>query len=439
MTTCRVCAGSARRRRRVLARTALLAALTAALAYADLRLFPLLSDPRFEAPLPPQPRRPRVAVVTVDNRNLTDNWETAGYWSLSAVINAAYALERGYDYLYLQPQPLTAAAIAATLEAGRAVCAYPAWLLMGVGNDRPLSAEEEEALRRSTTGTKDVTQAVHIGRGAFRAASWAKLPALWSLGSDAYDAVLFVDSDAFLLPGAPAFEEALLRAELVYGAGAREASIVTFGNRPYWREDMPTAGVFMWRPGGHGLDLLRRWWDGSGHDRKHAYEQDVLWDILDGAGKRWEPLQDSCRGWATLNGSSVAAVGTQQFADVAPNGTMTWPADSWVRHIGHGSTEGRRVPEMRQQLEAAGVRAGSFAEAIAGIRERHLRRVDSLAATLGMHAATCAEARRCAAEVCETKQAGSIFVAAPVARIYCAYLEKRGRRLAPSDWSAEAS
>ena len=336
----------------------------------------------------------RVAVVTVDNRNLTDVLETADYWTLSAVLNAGYAHARGYDFVYLQPLPLTAASITAAQRDAANVCEYPPWLLMGIGNDRPRSAEEEEALRKSPTGAKDVTQAVHLGRGAFRAASWAKLPALWTLGSALYDTVLFLDSDAIVMRDGP-FEDELQRATPVYGTDARAASFVALCNKPYWRPEMPSAGVFLWRPRPPGLDLLRRWWDGCGSDRKHAFEQDALWDILDGAGARYEPRQAACPGgWPHLNRSTFVAVDTQQFS-FFPERPHVWPNDSWVMHIGHGITEGLRVPEMRAQLKVRGVDAQAFAAAVASIRKQHLRRVDCLAAALEMHAASCVEARRC--------------------------------------------
>lgn len=340
--------------------------------------------------------RVRTVVVTVDNRNLSSILSTAGYWSLSAVINAHYAKKLGYDYLYLQPQSLSTDAVDAAMAAAARVCTYPNWLLMGIGNDAPQNAKEEEALRMSPSYFKDVTQAIHLGRTAFRAASWAKLPALWTLGSE-YDSVLFLDSDAFVVQDVP-FEEALDNAVLTYGTSAHEASFVTFCNRPYWREDMPTAGIFHWRPKAPGRDLLRRWWDGSGHDRKHAYEQDALWDILDGAGLRYEPIQAACLGWAALNRSTVAAVETQQFA-FRPEAPLQWPRDSWVRHIGHGATEGHRVPEMRAELDRRGIDEESYRVSVSNIRALQFRRVDSLAAALEMHAASCAEARQCDAKM----------------------------------------
>lgn len=341
-------------------------------------------------------RQPRVAVVTVDNRELPSELDlrTAGYWTIGAINNADYARSMGYDFLYLQLARLTDIAIEQALNDGETICSFPAPLLMGAPPLGPRPKEEEDALRKSGNGHKDVVQMVHIGRKAYRAASWGKLLALWTI-ADEYDLVLFVDSDALIIRDV-SFLQALSDAEVVYGHGVPSASLVMLGNRPFWREEMPCAGVFMVRTAPHGRDLLRRWWDGSGNERNHAYEQDTLWDILDGAGHRMEPLRDRICAPPRLNKTTVTVVGTRQFLkqpdepfeEFASNG-------SWVLHIGHGSTEGRRVPEALANLRRRGVDTVGAAALLADIRARSLRIVDPLAAALALHAASCDEARRC--------------------------------------------
>jgi hypothetical protein len=332
----------------------------------------------------------RVAVVNVDNRDLSSDIETAGYWTLSAVINANYAAIMGYDYLYLQLLPISdASKINQALTDGRNICNYSTALLMGEASLGPRPADVEAALQKSGEGFKEVVQAVHIGREAYRAASWAKLVALWSVSTE-YDIIFFMDSDAFVVRDVP-FEQAFMDAPLVYGHDAQKASFVMMGNRPFWREDMPCAGLFLFRTASPGRDLLRRWWDGSGYDRKHAYEQDALWDILDGAGFRLEPLRDNVCAPARLNKSTVAVVGTRQFLSDASQSVQDHLNESWVLHLGGG----RRVPDMRAQLSRRGIDARSFTAAVDDMQQHRLRKVDCLAFALEMHAESCKEARRC--------------------------------------------
>jgi hypothetical protein len=355
------------------------------------RSLSLIREPQGFGPVTSQPRAPRTAVVNVDNRELSSEFDSAGYWTLSAVNNAAYARRMGYEYIYLQPSALSDAAVLQAMKSGRELCEFPGALLMGAESLGPRSPEEEAALRRSDDGKRDAVQAVHLGRGAHRAASWAKLPALWSIAAE-YDTILFLDSDAFVLRDVP-FEAALVGAPLLYGHDARTASFVMMGNRPFWREEMPCAGAFLWRPAGPGRDLLRRWWDGSGYDRKHAYEQDALWDILDGAGFRLEPLRDRVCAPARLNRSSVAVAGTRQFLLDPSQPVEQHMNESWILHLGHGATAGRRVPEMRASLARRGITdARSFAAAATAIR---VKRVDCLAEAISMHAESCAEVLRC--------------------------------------------
>jgi len=79
-----------------------------------------------------------------------------------------------------------------------------------------------------------------------------------------------------------------------------------FNNFP-WRDDMPCAGTFIFRPTDRAEAILRQWWDFSGiPDRnfKHFHEQDALWHMIDG---------DPSGKVNYLMGNSFAILGERQF------------------------------------------------------------------------------------------------------------------------------
>lgn len=93
-------------------------------------------------------------LVSIDNRELNTNVNDNSYASKTAVLNLDYAKHHNYDFLYVQN-------IVTDLEKETRI-QFP-------------SAD----IVPPTDNAKDAATAFHVGLMQFRAASWAKLPALW--------------------------------------------------------------------------------------------------------------------------------------------------------------------------------------------------------------------------------------------------------------------
>ncbi len=260
----------------------------------------------------------QVLIVTVDNRPLRSGDRNKDTNSIdnTAIINEHYAERHGYDYLYIKTSAAASSKTKDKVAAGD-VCEVTkerynctTWL-------------KNQCARGSYKGKYDIAT-FHVGRGYGRASSWNKLPPLIYLTSEyghLYDYFLFLDSDVMLNS---AYHHQSLSDKLSmwqYGhsniashvpnavAGQRnlsKASLITFTNYP-WRDDMPCAGVFMFRsrPSSSsssspqssdeegkeeekekekersGLALLLEWWDFN-IPLKNLFdfmEQDALWYV----------------------------------------------------------------------------------------------------------------------------------------------------------------
>jgi hypothetical protein len=166
-------------------------------------------------------------IVNIDNRELSENINDNSYASMSAVINLAYARRHGYDFLYVQ----------------------------NVVKDFEKIARGKYFTNDTVPPTniaKDVATAFHVGLLQFRAASWAKLPALWHVTvmyGVQYDYVWYIDSDACVSPiQINKSIEGNLREWESSGSYIRgnphisKSAFVFFNNKP-WRDDMPCAGL----------------------------------------------------------------------------------------------------------------------------------------------------------------------------------------------------
>lgn len=94
-------------------------------------------------------------LVSIDNRELTETVNDGNYAPKTAVLNLEYANYHGYDFLYVQ----------------NIVKDFEAMTRARFKNINDKIPKMDAA--------KDVATAYHVGLQQFRAASWAKLPALW--------------------------------------------------------------------------------------------------------------------------------------------------------------------------------------------------------------------------------------------------------------------
>lgn len=205
-------------------------------------------------------------IVNIDNRPLTENINDHSYASMSSVINLAYAKRHNYDFVYLQT-------VVDDLVSG-AHAKY---------------GEFEDNIP-PTSVAKDLATAFHVGLKQFRAASWAKLPPLWHITTefgDKYEYILYIDSDAVMSPLHinRSIEEALQDWEdhsmIERGSSTPTKSAFTFLNNRPWRDDMPCAGSFIYRPA-LAEPMLREWWDFDLPTKNfnHFHEQDALWHMI---------------------------------------------------------------------------------------------------------------------------------------------------------------
>jgi hypothetical protein len=343
-------------------------------------------------PLPGSPPR-ALGVFTVDNRPLHSDLATAGYHSLSAAVNFHYALLHGYNFTLLQPRfdaralPAAAAALAAAPACtgrGSQALFTPSALAAALAAAAALPPQQR---------SKDGVAAWHPALQHFRAASWAKLPALWR-ATAGYDAALYLDSDVIVTRRDTDFVTAFSVPRdgvLAWGSDAGTASLVFGSNAPY-NAALPCAGVWMVRPGAGGREQLRAWWDTPAHAVRHAYEQDALWGLLAraDAGVCVNPH---------FTNASVAVLRTPQFpagAHPAAQAPLVlekdrygeFSEDSWLHHT-QEFWMGGRAAIMRRRLRELGVEDGAYADLIDRIRREHTLVVDVVQAAVDMHVETC--------------------------------------------------
>eukprot|EP01039_Chlorochromonas_danica_P005183 gene5183-5705_t len=147
----------------------------------------------------------RVLIVTIDNRPLSWDSHDTTYLSKTSVINYEYALYHEYDYLYLQNQVDD--------------------LIPRVRSYYPQAIEDE--MMKTEQVAKDIASGFNVLSKEYRAASWAKLPALWNI-------------------------------------------------------TMQFQGSFIFRPTQLAEQVFRQWWDYHLPTKnfKHFHEQDALWLML---------------------------------------------------------------------------------------------------------------------------------------------------------------
>ena len=97
-------------------------------------------------------------IVSIDNRELKSDMNDNSYATKTAVINLDYAKHHNYDFLYVQN------------------------IVTDVEKETRLQFPKADIVP-PTDNAKDAATAFHVGLLQFRAASWAKLPALWHVTS----------------------------------------------------------------------------------------------------------------------------------------------------------------------------------------------------------------------------------------------------------------
>ncbi len=227
----------------------------------------------------------KVLFVSIDNRELTTARHPKGelkhgaYASFSAAINYDYATHHGYDFLFIT---LNSTSLEAKLQ--------PKYNCTSDLIEVP-----------SFENRKYGPSSYHINMQYMRASSWNKIPPLYHLSYEyghLYDWILYIDSDVTLNPVylnrslSQVLHEWQTQPSRQFGqslpnnnqyvqwgqTNLNETNMIFLTNFP-WRDDMPCAGIFMFRPNKRGLVQLQDWWNFN-LPSKNLYdfmEQDALW------------------------------------------------------------------------------------------------------------------------------------------------------------------
>ena len=138
----------------------------------------------------------RVLLVVVDNRPLNSNWEETNYNTLSSFINKKYADAHSYGFLYVYPE------IQNTLEHGDEL-----FNTTDPPDENMIKLFKKYSLSPnalpdgySHADKKSRAVAFNVKFKTFRAASWAKILALWHILQSKniknnYDYIWYLDSD----------------------------------------------------------------------------------------------------------------------------------------------------------------------------------------------------------------------------------------------------
>lgn len=186
----------------------------------------------------------KVLIVSVDNRKLNKNIDSNDCVTMTAVTNNNYAKYHGYDFMLLQSNIDN--------------------LLTDVAKKYFHHNEEDTDPDLHVNNAKDAATAFHVGLLQYRAASWAKLPPLWYISKEIgskYDYILYLDSDACISPIHQSISIDMLIAangdQVIRGnSNITDSSFIFFSNFP-WRDDMPCAGVFLFKPNTVSEGILR--------------------------------------------------------------------------------------------------------------------------------------------------------------------------------------
>ncbi|KAJ1440283.1 hypothetical protein B484DRAFT_415567, partial [Ochromonadaceae sp. CCMP2298] len=311
-------------------------------------------------------------IVSIDNRPLSDSLYDNSYPAMTAVLNLAYAKHHGYDFLYVQN----------TIESLEA---------------QTRARFPDADIVPPTDNAKDAATAFHVGLKQFRAASWAKLPALWHVTTTVgaqYEYIWYIDSDAAVSPLQRHLSiEANIQRWEEHGMVIRgnkqvsQSQFVFFHNHP-WRDDMPCAGSFIYRPGAESV--LREWWDYDMPIKnfKHFHEQDALWHMIEAEGdKGWREQHKQAP--FQLNTSTYSVLSERQF----PSAWQRYEG-LWLTHIASYNYL-LRMPVLYHFLKVLGLDAPHrFAAQVREILSSHVMQVSLLDVAVSMQAASAKDRSR---------------------------------------------
>eukprot|EP01031_Cornospumella_fuschlensis_P023234 gene23234-28220_t len=211
----------------------------------------------------------RVLLITVETRPVESNLAVAGYNSMSAVLNAAYAEHHGYHYRYIYLNQT------AFIESVREK----------LPNEHPFF------------GLREGVACYNADLNHLRSSSWAKVAVLWALVNrhrHDMDYILFLDSDAAINPLrfnrsiSDALDEWKSNAPNSIKRGLQnpwDASLVFLHNAP-WKAEYPNAGMILARVK-DAAPLLEEWWnyDIPFKNTLEYLEQDALWYMIESTQK----------------------------------------------------------------------------------------------------------------------------------------------------------
>ncbi len=148
-----------------------------------------------------------------------------------------------------------------------------------------------------------------------------------------------------------------------------KATFIFFSNFP-WRDDMPCAGSFLFRPTKLAERVLRQWWDFHLTEKnfKHFHEQDALWHMLEASSTYNFLLSDSHK-----EGPIYSIVSEQQFPSA-----HTRFEELWLVHLA-SYNYGLRIPVLSQFLRILRRTShDSFLDAVDMLAAHHMYNVDPL-------------------------------------------------------------
>ena len=209
----------------------------------------------------------KVLIVSTDNRPMHHRLEDHDYVGMSGVLMRHYAAKNGYDFFKVSYN--------CTKLQEKVRLKYPEIVEGSIGND------------------KYGNSVFHPGLKQYRSSSWSKLPLLWYVTEEYgqyYDYIWYFDSDATINPNYrnKSLSDALKlwneSNSMTYWGNKNvyKSQILFFSNFP-WRDDLPCAGVILFKVSNNTEKILREWWDYDIPMRNHDdfMEQDVLWLMIE--------------------------------------------------------------------------------------------------------------------------------------------------------------
>lgn len=181
----------------------------------------------------------KILIFMVDNRDLTEDFETSNYVSLAVAINSLYAKHHGYDFLYYKSKNI-----------------------------------------KEIENTKNSAVAYNYTLKQYRGAPWAKLPATYNALKKDYDLVVYIDSDCVFRNFSMTVVDFISKVKNIQGT--IEAKDVIFLNNKPWHTNRPCSGFYIFKPSSASEELLRTWWNlpNEKYNFKHDYEQRSLFNIF---------------------------------------------------------------------------------------------------------------------------------------------------------------